>query len=111
MTAAGDAICRALLESDRCGFFSEEQLAALAAVEPGRLVLIRWHEDRERCAAGAVDMRLRVVERDAGWGLRDVSLLSTDPVCIEAEQAHQDRVALEERNAREHADEMLQRDS
>ncbi len=104
MSAAGDALARIALEVD-CGFMAEDRVAALAAVDYGRVLLIRFGGSRERCAAGAVAVRIAAVEATGDY-VRDVSLLSTDPVCVQAEQERADRVALEERSADEHEWEM-----
>jgi len=63
---------------EHMGFFDEAGLAYVAARDPFRPVLIRWHEGR--AIVSAQDAR-RFIElgKRGGWVVRDVSLPAGDP--------------------------------
>ena len=62
------------------GFMDADQLAELAALHPWRIVLIRYHQQRERVPACQAARRISYAERLYRWTVRDVSLPTTDPL-------------------------------
>ena len=79
--APGQPLDRILLDiKDEMGFLSDIQLSRLADLDRLRPVLVRCGRGRFTCAAQDAEHFIAIIERDGSDYIRDVSLLSSDPV-------------------------------